>query len=95
MSTMFCINSTAGPVYVVFLQLYSLSFRNVQSVASCERTQCYNSIVAYIYRVNAAVDSTRGYSLTLALIQGAVTPIDTVISAATGVTMWSQGYGGF
>ena len=27
--------------------------------------------------------------------QGAVTPIDAVVSAATGVTMRSQGHGGF
>ena len=27
--------------------------------------------------------------------QGAVTPIDAVVSAATGVTMGSQGHGGF
>ena len=38
------INSTAGPVYVAFLQLYSLSSRNVQLVASCERTQCYTCL---------------------------------------------------
>ena len=28
-------------------------------------------------------------------LQGAVTPIDAVVSAATGVTMRSQGHGGF
>ena len=28
-------------------------------------------------------------------VQGAVSPIDAVVSAATGVTMRSQGHGGF
>ena len=54
----------------------------------------YPSACAYcIVRVGYAHRS--GKSTANSQRQGAVTPIDAVVSAATGVTMGSQGHGGF
>ncbi len=50
---------------------------------------------AEIFLTDKFYDSPRSHAGSVTLRQGVVTPIGAILTAATGVTMWSRGHGRF